>query len=90
MECARIRLTEHVLYRMQLRQIPPAAIFQVVREGEIIEEREEKGDIVSLLLGFPGGRALHVAVVREGDVCKVTTAYEPNPTEWTAGFRRRR
>ena len=75
---------------MQLRQIPPSAIFEVVRNGEVIEERDEEGETVYLVLGFPEGRALHVAVVREGDLCKVKTAYEPDPTEWTAGLRRRR
>ena len=75
---------------MQQRQIPPSAVFDVIRNGEIIEQREEEGDIVYLLIGFPNGRPLHVAVVREGRVCKVKTAYDPDSTEWTAGFRRRR
>ena len=77
MECAQIRLTKHVLHRMQQRQIPPAAVYEIVRNGEIIEERDEEGEIVYLLLGFPEGRALHVA-------------YEPDQTEWAAGLRRRR
>lgn len=90
MECIRISLTKHVLYRMQQRQIPPSAVYETVRNGEIVEERDDEGETVYLLLGFPEGRALHVAVVREGDLCKVKTAYEPDSTKWAAGFRRRK
>jgi hypothetical protein len=75
---------------MQQRQIPPSAVFDAVRNGELIEERDEEGEIVYLLLGSPEGRAIHVAVVREGELCKVKTVYEPDPAEWTAGYRRRR
>lgn len=92
MDCRRIFLTKHLLYRMQQRQIPPSAIFDVIANGEIIEERDEQGEFVYVLLGYPGGRALHVAVIREPQtgLCKVKTAYDPDPNEGSAGFRRRR
>lgn len=92
MECTKTALTKHLLYRMQQRQISPSAIFDVVRDGEIIEESEDSGEMVYLVLGYPDGRAMHVSVIQEPDtgICKVKTAYEPEPSEWTADFRRRR
>lgn len=92
MECSQITLTKHMLLRMQQRQIPPSAVYDVVRNGDVIETREEEGERVHVLLGFPEGRALHVAVIRDPEtgICKVKTAYDPDPSEWTANFRRRR
>ncbi len=51
MECAGFSLTKHLLYRMQQRQITPSAVFDVVRNGEVIEVREEEGETVHLMLG---------------------------------------
>jgi hypothetical protein len=92
MDCRRIVLSKHVLRRMQERQIPPSAVVDVVENGELIEERDDEGQKVYLLLGFPSGRALHVVVIRrsESGECYVRTAYEPHPNEWGARFRRRK
>jgi len=92
MDCRRIVLTKHVLRRMQERQIPPSAVFEVMANGELIEARDDDSEKVYVLLGFPSGRALHVVVSqrsRTGD-CNVRTAYEPDANEWSAGFRRRK
>jgi hypothetical protein len=45
-----------------------------------------------LLLGFVGGRALHVVVADSADDGEtiVVTVYEPDPALWRPGFRRRR
>ena len=92
MDCRRIVLTKHVLRRMQERQIPPSAVFEVVANGEVIEERDDDGEKVYVLLGFPSDRALHVVVSARPQTgeCNVRTAYEPDPNEWSAGYRRRK
>ncbi|MSO89161.1 MAG: DUF4258 domain-containing protein [Rhodospirillaceae bacterium] len=92
MDCRRIVLTKHVLRRMQERRIRPSAVFEIVAEGGVVEERHDIGEDVCVLLGFPDGRALHVVVSRNPLTaeCNVKTVYYPNPDEWNAGFRRRR
>ena len=77
---------------MQERQIPPAAVLDVVANGEVIEERDEQGEKIYVLLGSPSGRTLHVVVIYRPETgeCNVKTAYDPDPNEWSAGFRRRK
>lgn len=77
---------------MQERHINFASVRAIVESGEIIETRDEQDETVYVLLGNAGGRALHVVIAPRSDTreCNVKTAYDPDPNEWTAEFRRRK
>jgi len=75
------------------REIAVDAIHEVLRTGEVIEERADDLPYPSrLVLGFVGGRPLHVVVADDRDAERsiVVTVYEPDPALWRAGFKRRR
>jgi len=89
----RITFSGHALQRMFERSIGRSEIRDVVAHGEVIAEYPDDKPLPScLLLGVPGGRALHVVVAKEGEGAHVivVTAYEPDPSLWEDGFRRRR
>lgn len=75
------------------RRITLDDVRNVLAQGEIIEERLDDLPYPSrLILGYPGGRALHVVVAdnNQADEMIIVTIYEPDPTQWLPGFRRRR
>jgi hypothetical protein len=57
MDCTQIILVKHLLRRLIERALRPLDILAVVQGGEIIENREENGAIIYVLLGSPSGRA---------------------------------
>jgi hypothetical protein len=68
-------------------------IEQIIASGDSIEDYPEDEPYPSrLLLGWPGGRPLHIVAADEPgtDVTHVITAYQPDPAQWEDGFRRRR
>jgi Domain of unknown function (DUF4258) len=78
---------------MFVRSITPAEVRTVIEQGQIIERHPKDTPYPSrLLLGFVGGRALHVVVAdnEDDDETIVVTVYDPDPALWSRGFRRRR
>jgi hypothetical protein len=78
---------------MVQRKIKVEDIRHVVSKGEVIAEYPDDTPYPSrLILGWRGTRPLHVVVaynMRDKEVI-VITAYEPDPTQWEADFRRRK
>lgn len=83
----------HAVQRMAQRHISENDVRLVLTAGEIIEDYASDTPYPSrLLLGWTGQRPLHV-VAADNDANQETiviTAYEPDPNQWTADFRRRR
>jgi hypothetical protein len=78
---------------MALRNISAAEVRAVLTSGEAIEEYPDDTPYPSrLVLGWAGSRPLHVVAAdnAEDEATIVITVYEPEPTQWEAGFRRRR
>lgn len=75
------------------RAVTVADIRHIVETGEVIDDRPDDLPYPSrLVLSFVRGRPLHV-VLAEDDAEATTiivTVYEPDPTLWRHGFKRRR
>ena len=83
----------HALRRMFVRSITASEVRTVIEQGQTIERYPADTPYPSrLLLGFVGGRALHVVIAENADDDEtiVVTVYEPDPALWQPGFRRRR
>lgn len=64
----------------------------MVAEGEVIQSYPDDRPYPSrLVLGWRGARPIHVVVAEdcEAGILIVVTAYEPDPVQWDAGFRRK-
>ena len=55
-------------------------VLAVLNDGDIISAPDAKRQ---LWLGFPGGRAMHVATMRAATKWVIYTVYEPDPARWT-------
>ena len=78
---------------MEGRGITVSDVLHVLDSGDQIEQYPEDTPFPSvLMLARARERPLHVVAVRDvaNDVTYVVTAYEPDPNEWDAEFRRRR
>ena len=84
----------HAIRRMFERKISVADIRQVLGAGEVIEAYPDDKPYPSrLLLGWIGGRPLHVVAANnpeEGAEIVIIIAYEPDPAQWNQNFRRRK
>lgn len=83
----------HALRRMIRRGIRVQEVEQVIATGVTIETYPDDRPFPSkLVLGWVGGRPLHVAVAenRADDMLVVVTVYEPDLDRWEPGFRVRR
>jgi len=61
--------------------------------GEVIENYPNNEPYPSrLMLGWSGSRPIHVVMAENAadNETVVVTAYEPEPSQWDADFRRRR
>jgi hypothetical protein len=81
----RIELTAHAFERMFERGISVAAVTDVLMTGVEIETYDTGG----LVLGYVADRPLHVAYATTQTGTLVITTYWPDPTRWTADFRKR-
>ena len=83
----------HAIRRMFQRGIGVEDIRHVIATGEVIEDRPDDLPYPSrLVLGSIRGRPLHV-VVADDDANATTiivTVYEPDPSRWRPGSRKRR
>lgn len=78
---------------MYERGIGVEDVRHVVATGEVIEEYPDDIPYPScLMLGWPGARPVHVVVAHNSPDQEtiVITVYEPDPTRWEPGLRRRR
>jgi hypothetical protein len=82
----------HALERMFERRITAEDVRAVVSDGEVIQNYPEDKPYPSrLMLGWRGTRPIHVVVAEDSEdgILIVVTAYEPDPIQWEAGFRRK-
>jgi hypothetical protein len=83
----------HAFKRAVERNISELEIRRAGEHAGIIEDYPtDKYSPSCLLLGFTEtGRPLHIQVSRmDSDLVKIITTYEPNATEWTDNFSKRR
>jgi beta-phosphoglucomutase-like phosphatase (HAD superfamily) len=74
------------------RRITVEDVQAVVTNGEVIQSYPEDKPYPSrLVLGWRGARPIHVVVAEDSEegILVVVTAYEPDPIQWGAGFRRK-
>jgi hypothetical protein len=82
----------HALNRMFERGITVEDVRSVVTNGEAIQSYPDDKPYPSrLVLGWRAERPIHVVVAEdsEADILIVVTAYEPDPAQWDAGFKRK-
>lgn len=82
----------HALERMFLRRITVEDVESVVADGEVIMDYPDDKPYPSrLVLGWRGTRPIHAVVAEDSEtgILVVVTAYEPDPVQWDAGFRRK-
>lgn len=83
----------HAIKRMFERSITTDDVVETAAQGELVEDYPDDWPYPSrLVLGWPGGRAVHVVVAENSadDEMIVVTVYEPDPAEWEPGFKRRK
>ncbi|MEY4730642.1 MAG: hypothetical protein RL020_1800 [Pseudomonadota bacterium] len=83
----------HAVRRMFERSISEADVNKVLAEGdEIVSYPNDAPYPSRLLLGWRGVQPLHVVAAYNAldDEQIVITVYEPDPTLWEEGFRRKR
>lgn len=93
MTFSRLVFRVHAIQRMFQHQISEADVRHVLETGEVIEDYPDDRPYPSrLVLGFRGGRPIHVGVADnvEDQETIVITVYEPDPAQWDPTFRRRR
>lgn len=82
----------HAIRRMFGREYTVAEVRQVIEADEMIEVYPEDTPYPScLLLGWVADRPTHVVVAKAEThhAVFVITVYEPDPTQWSADFRKR-
>lgn len=93
MDCKSVRYSRHAIERMFQRGIPPDAILECIRTGEVIDSYpDDKPYPSALLLAVCDGLPVHVLVARESETgnCHVVTVYRPDPELWSSDFKTRR
>ena len=83
----------HAVRRMFERGLSVEDVRAVLTSGETIADYPDDTPYPSrLVLGFQGGRALHVVAAYNAtdEETIVVTAYEPDPRVWEADFRRKK
>ncbi|WP_157180427.1 MULTISPECIES: DUF4258 domain-containing protein [Protofrankia] len=87
------RYTEHVFDKLQIIDIALGEFERLLGSGQVIEEAPGGLFVAKeLVLVVEWLRPLHVVVAVDESRRQETlvTVYEPYPTEWSDGFRRRR
>jgi hypothetical protein len=83
----------HAVQRMFERRISVGNVRQVLESGEMIEDySDEMPAPGGLISGKRSQRPLHIVMAEntKEDGLVVITVYEPNPTQWKPGFRKRK
>ena len=88
-----IKLRVHAIRRMFERRFTEENVRDVLADGEVIENYPHDKPYPSrLVLGFCGGRPMHVVAAdnkADGETI-VVTVYEPDTDAWEADFKRRK
>ena len=93
MKCERLVFTGHAIQRMFERGIERGDVRTVIAAGATIADYPHDTPLPSrLVLGFVGGRPIHVvlAIDSSAAACIVVTVYEPRPDQWETDIRVRR
>ena len=93
MNCRSIQFSRHANEQMFSRQIPPAAVIDIIKIGETIRAYpDDKPYPSALVLGFSDNQPIHVVVARDehSHGCYVVTAYRPDPDCWSGDYKKRR
>jgi hypothetical protein len=93
MECSAVRFRRHAFERLFERAVHPDAVLRIIHEGEVVASYPDDLPYPSvLILGFEGGKPLHVVVAQdpENRICIVVTVYKPDPKLWNDDFKTRR
>lgn len=87
-----IEVTNHMLIRLQQREISFSEVKEAIRNSEIIEEYPNDYPYPScLLLGITlQNRIIHIVVGLGETKLWLITAYEPDPIKWSADFKVRK
>lgn len=83
----------HALKMMVERGITRADVFQVLRDGDVIEDYPDDEPYPSgLVLGFVGDRPIHVLVALDdaGPDAYIVTVYQARPDRWEPDWMTRR
>jgi hypothetical protein len=90
-ENVRLIYRVHAVLRMAERGIREEDVACVISEGKEIENYPDDRPYPSrLLLGWVGGRPIHVVIAAASHDIIVITVYEPDPKLWEPGFERRK
>lgn len=88
----RVLYLPHAVKQMALpeRLISTGEVKDVVLHGDILEDYpDDVRGHSCLLMGFPGGRPVHVVCSPRADYLAIITAYLPDLAKWSPDFRRR-
>ena len=83
----------HALRRMFERSVRVSEVAETLERGETIAWYDRDRPLPSrLVLGWSGGRDLHVVAADDpdSDLTIVITVYHPDPAIWSPDFRSRR
>ena len=81
----------HAIQRMAERGISVEDVRRILETGEVIEDYPNDFPYPSsLVLGWIGGRAMHVVAATTPDEKIVITVYEPDPVRWEPDLKRRK
>ena len=91
----KVRISAHAYQRLIKRGILPTEVVAGALKAEVLEEYPDYhiGPAVLVLQSDGDGAALHaVWGIEKGttEPAVLATAYHPDPSKWTADFRRRR
>jgi len=84
---------KHAIQRMFERRISEEAVRSTVVAGEVIQEYPDDTPYPSrLILGWDENRAIHVVAAcdEQTQTDIIITVYEPDPSQWEPGFKRRK
>jgi len=82
----------HAIQKMFERSISRGDVHGVTKDGEVIRTYPDDKPFPSrLILGWREGRPLHVVAADDDtDQTIIITAYEPDPTIWEPGFKKKK
>jgi len=84
---------KHAIQRMFERRIGEEAVRLTIAEGEVIQEYPDDSPYPSrLILGWYDNRAIHIVAAynEQNQTDIIITVYEPDPSQWEPGFKRRK